>query len=155
MYRRFLPASFLALALTLGGCGLVSGLPSQSNPTCSWTSQPPANADAVCRTVFRTMQALTKAEQHGDDAVIRRLVPEPVVAGRIIAFGRAQRRHGLRFLRPSPSMTLGASSKHTLGVGVEVVGQSAAGKIAVPESVFVRLRGGTAYVVGDQPEQEW
>ncbi len=155
MYTRILLPGLVTLALSLAGCGLFSGLPSQSNPTCSWTSEPPRNADAVCRTVFRTMQALTRAEAHGDDAAVRRLVPAPAVAGRIIAFGRDQRRHGLRFLRPSPSMTLGASANHTLGVGLRVVGQSGAGKISVPESVFVRLRGGTAYVVDDQPEQEW
>jgi hypothetical protein len=145
----------LPLGIALAGCDLISGLPSQANPTCSWTSEPPKDEDAVCRTVFRTLQALTRAEEHGDDATIRRLVPAATVASRIIAFGSQNRRDGLKFLYSSPSLTLGASVNHTLGVVLHVVGESRAGKFSDPESVFVRLRGGTAYVVADQPEQEW
>jgi hypothetical protein len=143
------------MAAGLSGCGLISGLPSQANPTCSWTSQVPKNEDAICRTVFRTMQAITRAEQRGDDRTIRRLVPNPVVAERIIDFGRQKRREGLHGIHASPSLTLGASVNATLGVGVQIVGQSGSGKFSVPETVYVRFRIGAAYVVNDQPEEEW
>jgi hypothetical protein len=152
------PVRLLGAVLVAGGmagCGLFGTLPSQNNPTCSWTSEPPKDSAAFCQTVFRTLQALTGAELHGDDRTIHRLVTKPAVAARIILFGRQKRHDGLRFLRPSPSVTLGASVNNTTGVHLEVVGQTGSGKVAAPETVYVRLHAGTAYVVDDQPEEEW
>jgi hypothetical protein len=154
-YRLAAPSVILLFVLGLVGCGLINGLPSQSNPTCSWTSQVPRDQVSVCRSVYRTLQALTRAELRGDDHAIRRLVTNPVVANRIIAFGRQQRAAGLHDIHPSPSLTLGASVDNTLGVGAQIVGHTSSGKFSVPETIYTRLKGGTAYVVNDQPEEEW
>jgi len=148
-------SAVVALSLLSAGCGLINGIPSQTHPSCSWTTQVPSNADSVCNTVFATLRALTEAEFRGDQRTIHRLVPKAAVAARIVDFGRRKRREGLRSLRPTPSLTLGASAHGTLGVGAQVVGQTRGGSFRVPETVYVRVRDGTAYVVDDQPEQEW
>lgn len=144
-----------AITLLCAGCGLLGGLPSQSHPSCSWTTQPPNNPDSVCATVFSTLRMLALADLNGDDATIHRLVTSPAVARRIIAFGRDERRLGLHSLHVTPSLTLGASVNRTLGVGLQLVGQTRGGSLRAPQTIYVRLHGDSATVVDDQPEQEW
>ena len=46
-------------------------MPTQNDPTCSWTSAPPANHDALCRIVYRTLNGIARAELHDNPRAIR------------------------------------------------------------------------------------
>jgi hypothetical protein len=129
--------------------------PSQTRPTCSWTSQPPSNADALCNAVFHTLRSLADAEERGDDATVRRLVTNPAVAHRIIAYGRTLRAAGVQNLHIVPSFTLGRVPGGYLGAGFFILGKTRHGTSEGKENVYLHFRGETAIVVRDQPAQEW
>lgn len=146
--------AILVLALLLTGC-LTSPVPTQQNPACSWTSRPPAGADALCRRVFKTIATVTRAERRGDDATVHRYAV-PSVARRIIDYGRALRRDGLIDLHAVPSMALDTSAAAgDIGAGFYLLGKTQHGPIKAQQGVFLRESGGILRIVHDQPGQEW
>jgi hypothetical protein len=130
-------------------------MPSQSQPVCSWVTAPPANHDALCRTVYATLDAIARAEVRDDTRTIRRLVSNPHVARRIIAHAVSLRTSGVESLHITPSFTLGQSRNGYLGAGFNVVGATRKGGIAAPQTIYLLVRHGMATVVDDQPEEEW
>jgi hypothetical protein len=141
------------LAGLISACG---AYPSQTNPTCSWTSQPPGNADAICKETFMTLTMVVKAEERGDSRAVRDLVTNPLVAARIIDFGSTQRAKGLRELHVVPSLTLGSlPGPNQTGVGFQLGGHGKNGNFEGSETVYVRIKAGRAVIVADQPNQEW
>jgi hypothetical protein len=150
--------SWIALSLlvcvALAGCS--SGLvPSQSQPVCSWSTAPPANHDTVCQIVYYTLSSIAHAEVHDDRRTIRRLVSNPRVAARVIAHAASLQARGVETLHITPSFTLGRSHSGYLGAAFNMVGTSHSGRFTAPQTVYLVLRGGTAKVVDDQPEEEW
>jgi hypothetical protein len=144
----------LLLPLVTSACGL-PGLPSQNDPTCSWTSAIPANHDRVCKTTFETLSALVRADVRGDWATIHRLVPTASVAHKIVVFGQQERAQRIIYLHVVPTLTLGAVRGGLLGVGFNITGKTHEGNVQAPQSLYLRLRRGRALVVQDQPDQEW
>lgn len=144
----------LVLALLLTGCSF-PGLPSQRHPSCSWQAQIPPNQAALCAIAFATVSTLVRAEVSGNDRTIRRLVTDPAVARRIIAYGRQERRAGIIYLRVGPSLVLGRTTRGLLGVGLTIAGKTHHGNVSVPETVYLRVRGRRATVSADQPDEEW
>lgn len=144
----------LVCLLLLGGCGF-AGVPTQSHPACSWTTQPPSNEKTVCQATFSTLSTVVKALSRGDNSTIHRLAPNRVIAARIIAYGNDQRRKGLRFMHVSPSITLQQKSPGNVGAAFYVTGRTRGGKIASLEEVFLQLHGRSGIIVADQPSQEW
>jgi hypothetical protein len=136
------------------GCS-IPGQPSQLHPVCSWTETIPSNADAVCSNTFRTLRAIISAEIRGDDAAIRRLVPNAAVSGRIIAQGRTLRGQHILFLRVSPSITVGGLSHGGLGVGFHLGGKTDSSTISSPIEVYLRTEKGREVVVGHEPYEDW
>ena len=146
--------SLAVLLLLVSGC-FPARYPTQNKPVCSWSSQPPDNADALCSTVFRTLRTVVRAQVTGDDRTVRRLVTSRRVSGRIIAFGRILRANGARGVHIVPSITLAVVSLGRIGAGFYVLGKDRHGRIKKPETVYLRVREGRAVIVGDQPRQEW
>ena len=144
----------LALLVTsVTGCSLAS-LPSQHNPTCSWSSSPPANADALCTTSFDTLTKIVQAVQKGDNQAIKTIVTNPSVAARIMAYSRTQRVAHARRLHVVPSFTL-ETSGDLLGAGFYVLGKNDSGNVNSPETLYLKVKGRSATVVEDQPNQDW
>jgi hypothetical protein len=144
---------FAFVPVLIAACG---GYPSQSNPTCSWTSQPPGNADAICKETFRTLTKVAQAEAKGDFKTIHTLVSNPSVAARIIDFGNSERAQGLKELHVVPSLTLGSlQTSDRTGVGFHLGGRRVHGSFEGTETVYMQIRGGRAVIVLDQPNEEW
>ncbi len=139
--------------MTVTGCALAS-LPSQENPTCSWSSSPPANADALCATAFDTLTKVVHAVQKGDKATIRTIVTNPTVAARILTYSRSQRALHARSLHVVPSFTLDIAGG-LLGAGFYVLGKNDSGNVNSPETLYLRVHGQMARIVEDQPNQDW
>lgn len=160
-YRR-LSAPLLAITgvvTALSGCG-IAGIPSQQRPACSWGTQIPSNADALCTVAFKTLSTLVRDEVRGNDRAIHLLVSNATVARRIIVFGRDQRANHIIFLHVVPSITLATTQQGLLGAGFFIVGKTHSGKISAPETVYMRVyhvgvAASRAVVVEDQPDQEW
>jgi hypothetical protein len=145
----------LVLAPTLlGGC-LSNSIPSQSHPSCSWTSQPPANADSVCLSTFHALRAVLNAAIHGDDATLRRLVPDSNIRHRIAVFGDMVRHKGNISVHITPSFTLTTIRNGDLGAEFNIVGTTHHGDVKAPQTVYLASRGGRHVIVQDQPLQEW
>ena len=145
----------LILAPTLL-CGCVSlSVPSQSNPSCSWTSQLPSNADAVCLSTFHTLRAVLDAAIRGDETTLRRLVPDAVIRHRIAAFGASVRHKGNISVHITPSFTLEKIRSDQLGAEFNVVGHTHHGDVKAPQTVYLAARNGTTVIIQDQPMQEW
>lgn len=142
------------LTVGLSGC-LGLSVPTQRHPICSWGSQPPANAGAVCSEAFATLSAVTRADFKGNARSVRRLVPNRTVARRIIKFGIAQRQGGVRVLHVVPSIALDVVRPGYIGAGFYLLSESRAGKGSLQETVYLRVRHGRALVVADQPGQDW
>lgn len=141
------------LPFVASACG---NLPSQSNPTCSWTSQPPGNADTICRESFHTLTQIARAEVRGDNKTVHALVSNRSVAARIIDFGKRERARGLKELHVVPSLTLGSlQTSNQTGVGFHLGGKRVHGNFEGSETVYVLIRRGKAVIVLDQPGQEW
>lgn len=115
----------------------------------------PARSDFLCATVFRTLSGLARANLRGDDATVRRLVSDPRVAGRIVAYGRKIRRAHATDLHVVPSITMDKLPSGELGAGFYLLGSARTGRINAPQTLYLRLRRRTAFVVRDQPGQEW
>lgn len=144
----------LCLALTASGCDL-ERVPTAAHPSCSWTTSPPSNADEICVRVFRSVSAVALAEIDGNTARIRSLVVTSSVATKIIAHGfrlRAQRVHQFHVV---PSITLAQTPAHLVGAGFFLAGRKPHGKVSPQEQVYLKERGNTYVIVGDQPSQEW
>lgn len=146
----------LACLLTIGlsGCLGIS-LPTQRKPICSWGSQPPGNAAALCREVFSTLSGLAQADFTGNTGTVRRLVPNRAVARRIIQYGVMQRRNGVRVLHVVPSIALDNVRPGRVGAGFYLLSESRAGRGSTAETLYLRVRHGHALVVADQPGQDW
>jgi hypothetical protein len=144
----------LALIIVLaGGCG--SDLPTASNPSCSWASDPPSNAASVCTKTFATLSAVTAATVRADTGTVRRLVPNQAVAGRIIAYGRKLRSEGnATSVHPVPSLVLNVTS---LGIGALVYLSGLAGstKVKDEETVYLDTTHSQAVITGDTQGQDW
>jgi hypothetical protein len=54
-----------------------------------------------------------------------------------------------------PSITLRSAEGGVVGAGFYLVGHTRHGKLARPQTVFLKLQGNKAYVIQDQPGQEW
>jgi hypothetical protein len=150
--RRLLLA--LALLPLLTGC-FSEDLPTQSNPTCSWSSSPPANSDALCRSAFTTIRGLAEASKRGDNAAIHRLVADQQAAGRIIRYSRQIRQDKVLWLHAVPSFTLRQTPDGYLGAGFYLLGKTERDRIKAPQTLVLRVRAGKAVVVADQGGQEW
>lgn len=136
-------------------CGCLAGsIPSQSKPSCSWSSTPPSNAGSLCQRVFRTLADVVRAERRGDNATIRRIAAPPI-AGRIIAHGRGLRRQGILDLHVVPSITLETLDSGEIGAGFYLQGKTRAGKVHQPETVYLDVGSRRARILHDQPLQEW
>lgn len=151
--RYLLPLVCLLALTSLAGCDL--GLPTQNNPSCSWNITPPSHSATICRIAFGTLKSIVRAEVAGDNRPIRRLVANPRVARKVIAYGDQQRLQGLKFMHVVPSLTLDITSQGLVGAGFFIVGKTRGGRIADPQTVYMRLHGGTAQVTEDQPDQQW
>jgi lipid-binding SYLF domain-containing protein len=101
------------------------------------------------------LSAIVRAEVHGDDRTIVALVPNPQVARKIMAHGRTLRAQRLKYLRVTPSLTVGWVVGGRLGVGFNIVGKTAHGSVEAPQQVYLRRAAGSYRVVADQPFQEW
>jgi hypothetical protein len=147
----------LGLALApalLCGC-LPNSIPSQSHPSCSWTSEPPANADSVCLSTFHTLRAVLNAAIRGDETTLSHLVPAPTVRRRIAVFGATVRHKGNISVHITPSFTLATVRNHNLGAEFNIVGKTHHGDVKAPQTVYLASRGGSNVIVQDQPMQEW
>jgi hypothetical protein len=139
----------------MAGCLSVT-YPTQQRPTCSWASQPPPNANTLCSTVYRTLTTLVNAELSGDDRAIRRLVTDPQVAGRVVSYGRTVLAQGRASMHAVPSFTLDtATQPGEIGANFSIVGKTQQGQINTQETVYLRIRHGTALLVADQPGEDW
>lgn len=137
-------------------CGCVSfGVPSQSDPSCSWTSQLPSNADAVCVSTFHTLRAVLNAAIRGDETTLRRFVPDAVIRHRIVAFGASVRHRGDISVHITPSFTLSRMPRGILGAEFNIVGHTHHGDVKAPQTVYLARRGGSTIIIQDQPMQEW
>ena len=141
------------LSVALTGC-LSEPVPTQSDPSCSWTTTPPGNASTMCDRVFPVLNAVTHAIQTGNDAVIRHYAA-PAVANRIIAYGRQLRPLGVSGLHVVPSFTMSVEGKGEVGAGFYVLGKSQQAPIKDQESVYLRMTPRSARIVHDQPQQNW
>lgn len=150
---RSLPALPLA-CVVLSGC-LGTSVPTVSNPSCSWDSSVPSNAASICRAVYSTLNGIARAEQTGNTASIRRLVSGRAVQRRILAHGRSLRKQGVSGLHVVPSITLDLLHPGTVGAGFYLNGTVRGGRVNSPLTVELRVTGGRATVVNDQPGEEW
>lgn len=148
-----LPLLF-ALVFLVAGC-LGIDLPSQTNPVCSWNSQPPSNADQLCRMSYQTVDAVARAEARGDDATIRRLVARDDVALRIIKYGAQVRAKHLSGFHAVPSITLAVIRPGLVGARFYLVGKSSAITVDNPVAVYLRIRQDRALIAYDFPRQVW
>lgn len=152
--RKRLSLALLLLPLLLGGC-LANSIPTQSRPSCSWTSALPADADAVCVSTFHSLRIVLAAAIRGDGRTLRRLVPDGTVRRRIAAFGAAVRRKGNISVHITPSFTLARVRSGLLGAEFNIVGHTHHGDVKAPQTVYLDSRSGTPVIVQDQPMQEW
>ncbi|GAC1462598.1 MAG: hypothetical protein PVSMB7_02980 [Chloroflexota bacterium] len=145
----------LIFALVGVGCA-APGVPTAQNPTCSWEKAVPANADLVCRTTFRTLRTLVEAEVQGDNAPVYRLVDSRRVARRILAYGMVVRGQHFRQFHVVPSITLDIPVPGVIGANADIRAKTPTnGKVKLSETLYMRIRHGTAYVFDDQGGQEW
>ncbi len=144
----------LLLLPLLAGC-FTGSLPSQNDPVCSWTSAVPSNANRLCGQTYRTLSTVLKASVRGNRATVHRLVPSRQIAGRIIAFGDAQRRDGIHYIRIVPSYTLETEQNGSVGASFGLVGVTNRGSLKAPQVMYLRLSHGVQIISGDQPQQEW
>ncbi|MDQ2741563.1 MAG: hypothetical protein M3Z66_04600 [Chloroflexota bacterium] len=144
----------LLLLPLLAGC-FTDSLPSQQHPICSWTSAVPINANRLCGQTYRTLSTVLKASVSGDQAAVHRLVPSRQIAGRIIAFGDAQRRDGIHYIRIVPSYTLETEQNGSVGASFGLVGVTNRGSLKAPQVMYLRMSHGVQVISGDQPQQEW
>lgn len=150
---RRLAIGFFLASLLLTGC--LPGVPSASHPSCSWTTQPPSNADAICVSTYDTLQRLLEAAIRGDRATLLRLVPDPIIRHRIAVWGAMVRRKGNISVHVTPSFTLATIRNGSLGAEFNIVGHTHHGDVKAPQTVYLALRAGRRVVVQDQPMQEW
>jgi hypothetical protein len=151
---RRLGLSLVMAPMLLSGCMSVS-IPSQSDPSCSWSSQPPGNADSLCVSTFHTLRSVLNAAIQGDGATLRRFVPNPTIRHRIADFGTTVRHKGNISVHVTPSFTLGITPNGDLGAEFNIVGSTHHGDVKAPQTVYLAARGGSAVIVHDQPMQEW
>lgn len=145
----------LLLLPLLAGC-FPGEVPTQQSPRCSWDSTPPARADTICQTIFQTLSTVVRAEVSGDNRTVRRLVPTRLVADRIIAYGETVRAGGDPSVHVVPSFTLdNATRSKYIGAGFYLLGKTRSGKLQAPETVYLQIRHGQAFIVDDQPGEEW
>lgn len=147
-------ALLIALLSLAAGC-IVPGVPTQQQPSCSWSSQPPDNADQLCRQIFRTLSLVARAEVRHDDSTVRRLVTQPAAAARIIAYGAQLSRQKVRSFHVVPSMTLLDTGGGRVGAAFFLQGQTSQGRLRAQETVYLRQRHGTQVIIADQPGHEW
>lgn len=115
----------------------------------------PSNGEQLCTVAFSTTSALVRAVVHGDSRAVHRLVSNPRVAGKILAYSSLRRGQRIRFLHVVPSLTLDAGNPQLLGAGFFVVGKTAAGRVNDPETLYMVVRGSSAVVTQDQPNEAW
>lgn len=133
----------------LAACGPT--LPSAANPTCSWNSTPPANAESLCRVSFSTVSAVTSAVAAHDAHRLRALVHNRAVVNRLLFYSTWIREHGAQGLHVVPTLTLDSSFGDRLGVYFFLRGLVHGGKLQDDAVLFLRVSGSHAIVVGDQP----
>lgn len=150
--KRLVP--LLLLLPLLAGC-FTDSLPSQRHPICSWTSAVPSNANRLCGETYRTLSAVLKASVRRDRATVHQLVPSRQIAGRIIAFGEAERRDGIHYIRIVPSYTLETEQNGSVGASFGLVGVTNRGSLKAPQVMYLRMSHGVQVISGDQPQQEW
>jgi hypothetical protein len=144
------------IALLLLATACLGQVPTGTDPSCSWTSDVPGNADSTCRQVYATLQSIARAEQRGDTATIHRLVPVHAVAARIITYGARLRARSVRDLHVRASLTLDALEKPFVGASFDLLGKTRDGRLTAQEVVSLRLQHGQAFVVRDVPfEDDW
>lgn len=142
------------LVLALGGCSLAA-LPSQSNPTCSWESRVPDNADAVCTRTVSALQKMTAAVARGDARTIRRLVVDPVTAGKMILYSQRIRAAGARGLHVVPSIALDQEAHGRIGAGFYVLGTTRRRRIKSQETLYFNWVRGRYVVTASDLEKDW
>ncbi|HZT95203.1 MAG TPA: hypothetical protein VFB34_00035 [Chloroflexota bacterium] len=137
----------------LASCSLLPS--SGSVPTCGWTTSIPSHGDRLCTESYSLFRRLTLDEATGNDAAVHRLVTSPVVARRIIAYGRRLRSRGLRSLQPATTLLLTARGANQILASGDLKGQTKHGKIDLEEVIRIRFDSGRPRVVGDIPFEEW
>ncbi|GEM_PF-4540524 len=146
-------AVMVALFLVFGS--LVACTANLHKAQCGWMTSIPKDGTSLCNMAYKTLRFVAIEEGRGDAAAIRRLVPMPGIAAKILRAGRRWRREGLQFLRITPSLILTPESRHRLLVSLYLVGKTGEGKIAETEVVTLARRGRLFNVVGDQGQQSW
>lgn len=148
-------AVFLLVAAALNGCAPPT-MPTQQNPSCSWEKAVPAGADRICRITFRTIKALVDAEAQGRDRTVYQLVTNRRVAKRIAAHGAVVRAQHLRQYHAVPSITLDVPIPGVIGANADIRAKKPDNSsVKLSETIYMRIRNGTAYVFDDQAGQEW
>jgi hypothetical protein len=146
----------LICLLSTAGCVYTgAGAPTQQHPSCSWNADVPTNADQTCAITFRTLSAVAAAEVRGDNDTIRRIVPAPAVAGRIIAYGASIRARHVKFMHVVPNVTLQTFPGNVVIADLNLIGRTKEGLISRSESVYLQFRHGQARILKDQPGEEW
>ena len=151
MIRSLLPC--LGLLLILTGC-LSQPVPTESHPTCSWTTEPPKDADQVCTRVFAVLTTVTRAISQGDERTIRRHAA-PDVAAHIILYARQLRPLHPTGLHVVPSFTMSVDKPALYGAGFYVLGKTRQAPIKDQESVYVRVTSKSVHIAHDQTQQYW
>jgi hypothetical protein len=91
----------------------------------------------------------------GDEATLRRLVPDSTIRHRIAVFGDTVRHKGNISVHITPSFTLTTTRNGDLGAEFNIVGKTHHGDLKAPQTVYLASRGGSHVIVQDQPLQEW
>jgi hypothetical protein len=148
-----LPAAMLASSV-LGGCRLAS-LPSQQNPTCSWESDLPSNADAVCTRTVHVLQSLATAVAHGDIATIRRYVVDRSTVARMTVYSQTVRAEHAYGIHVVPSIGLDREANGRIGAGFYVLGKTATQKLNSQETLYFNWVDGRWVVVNSDLDKNW
>jgi len=143
-----------ALVPLLTACSLVS-LPSQSKPICSWSSNVPPDADAICRGTFGTISSVLTAAVRGDAVTVRRLVVSGVAARKIFAYGAYVRAAGSKDIHAVAAPTLDARPDGSVFVVFYIVGHTRTGKLSDAEAITLAQRSGRWVVTADERHEAW
>jgi hypothetical protein len=138
----------------LGGCSLAS-LPSQQHPTCSWESDVPGNANAICTRTFGVLSSLAVAVAAGDIAAIRRHVVDPTTVARMTLYSQKVRAEHGTGLHVVPDLGLDAEAHGQIGAGFYVLGKTATTKLNSPETLYFNWVKGRWVVVRSDLDKDW
>lgn len=149
-----MPLAALCTLALAGGCS-ITGLPSQSNPTCSWESDLPKNPDAVCKRTVRALETVTAAVAQDEEATIHGLVIDPVTARKMISFSHKVRAEGVKHLHVVPSVALDILPNQRIGAGCYVLGTLPHSRLNSQETLYFGWVGGRYVVTASDLDKDW